>query len=141
MTTSPLTPDEIAGLVERLRCAARVHAAGWIDPSQLLEWKAADALESAARAQVAQPQDGWQDIASAPRGGLNPTRIILRFGSEAVSVAYWDDYYAPGGRGCTDGFAWIEPCSCDPLNLHYSNDPDGWKPIVLPQPSTEMEKG
>lgn len=68
----------------------------------------------------------WLPIDSAPKRG---EKILLRFGEEAVSVAYWDEYYADGGSGCTDGFAWIEPCSGEPLNLHYSASPDGWLPI------------
>lgn len=55
-----------------------------------------------------------------------PPRILLRFGEEGVAIAYWDWYYAEGGHGCRDGFAWIEPHSGEPLNLHYSTEPDGW---------------
>ena len=76
---------------------------------------------------------------SAPKGGgaelvtdpnfVEPPRILLRFGSEAVSVAYWDWYYAEGGSGYRDGFAWIEPCTGAPLNLHYTTQPTGWMPI------------
>lgn len=81
----------------------------------------------------------WQPIKTAPKGGgadrvddpkwVKPPRILLRFGDEAVSVAYWDWSYAEGGDGYRDGFAWIEPCSAEPLNLHYSTPPDAWAPI------------
>jgi len=81
----------------------------------------------------------WQPMETAPKGGgaelvtdpnwVQPPRILLRFGDEAVSVAYWDWYYAEGGNGYTDGFAWIEPCSGEQLNLHYSTPPDGWMPL------------
>jgi len=63
---------------------------------------------------------------------VDPPRILLCFGNEAQSVAYWDWYYAEGGSGCTDGFAWIEPCSGDPLNLHYGTVPTGWMPLPAP---------
>lgn len=73
----------------------------------------------------------WQpmDTAPKPEGVERAPRILLRFGDEAVSVAYWDWYYAEGGAGYIDGFAWIEPCSGDPLNLHYNAPPDGWMPL------------
>ena len=78
----------------------------------------------------------WRPIEEAPKGGgadritdpawVKPPRILLRFGDEAVSVAYWDWYYAAGGNG----FAWIEPCSGELLNLHYSSPPTHWRPIT-----------
>lgn len=83
----------------------------------------------------------WRDISTAPKGvyaesvddpnWVEPPTIILRFGDEAISVAQWDWYYAEGGHGCTDGFAWIEPCSSHPLNLYYSTPPTHW---MLPEP-------
>ena len=83
----------------------------------------------------------WQPIETAPKGGgaetvtdpkwVEPPKILLRFGDEAVSVAYWDWYYVEGARGYTDGFAWIEPCSGEPLNLHYSTPPTHWAAIEL----------
>lgn len=92
----------------------------------------------------------WLPIETAPKGGgaesvtdpawVEPPRILLRFGSEAVSVAYWDWFYAEGGRGYRfehNGFAWVEPCSGEPLDLHYSTPPDGWMP--LPESMSELE--
>lgn len=97
----------------------------------------------------------WQRIDTAPKGGfpegfsgdrlvtdpawVRPPRILLRFGDEAVSVAYWDWYYAEGGNGCTNGFAWIEPCSGEKLDLHYSTPPTHWMPIPA-FPSSPAEK-
>lgn len=85
------------------------------------------------------PVDDWQPMETAPKGGgaervddpayVTPPRILLRFGTEAVSVAYWEAYYAEGGNGCTDGFAWVEPVSGEPLNICYSTEPNGWMPI------------
>ena len=72
----------------------------------------------------------WQPMKTAPKGSgdadSESPRILLRFGEEAVAIAHWDWYYAEGGRGCLDGFAWIEPHSGEPLNMHYSAEPDGW---------------
>lgn len=78
----------------------------------------------------------WQPIETAPKGGgaklvtdplwTNPPLILIRFGDEGVSVAYWDWYYAEGGTGYRDGFAWIEPCSGEFLNRHYSTPPTAW---------------
>ena len=83
----------------------------------------------------------WQPIETAPKGGgaemvtdpqwVEPPRILLLFDDGAASVAYWDWYYAEGGAGYTDGFAWIEPCSGQPLNLHH-NAATHWMP--LPEP-------
>ena len=91
------------------------------------------------------PQDQWKPIETAPKGVcaqtitdpeyVEPPTLLLRFGDEAVSVAYWDWYYADGGAGCTDGLAWVEPCSGDQLNLHYSTAPTHWMP--LPKPPSE----
>jgi hypothetical protein len=93
----------------------------------------------------------WQPMETAPKGGgadlvtdpnwVNPPRVLLRFGDEAVSVAYWDWYYAEGGGGYRDGFAWIEPCSGEPLNLHYTTPPDGWIALPLPLPVNADNRG
>lgn len=80
---------------------------------------------------------GWKPMNTAPKGSgdgnsdtrepgyVAPPKILLRFGSEAVAIAHWDWYYAEGGHGYRDGFAWIGPECGEPLNLHYS-EPDGW---------------
>lgn len=88
----------------------------------------------------------WRTIESAPKGGgaelvtdpdwVEPPRILLRFADGNVSVAYWDWYYAEGGSGCTNGFAWIEPCSGEPLDLHYDELVE-WMPI----PATAHDGG
>jgi hypothetical protein len=72
-------------------------------------------------------------VARTVDGYVSPPRILLRFGEEGVAIAYWDWYYAEGGHGYRDGFAWIEPYSGEPLNLHYSAEPDGWMSL----PSTQ----
>jgi hypothetical protein len=72
--------------------------------------------------------EGWRTIESAPMDG-SCERILLRFADDNVSVGYWDLYYAEGGRGCSDGHAWIEPCSGEQLNLHYDL-PTHWMPIA-----------
>jgi hypothetical protein len=41
--------------------------------------------------------------------------------------------------GCRNGFAWVEPCSGEQLDLHYTTPPDGWMP--LPTPPTGGERG
>jgi hypothetical protein len=80
----------------------------------------------------------WEPIETAPKGGgadmvtdpawVDPPKILMKFEGGEVSVAYWDWYYAEGGAGYRDGFAWIEPCSGEPLNLHYG-EPTGWMPL------------
>lgn len=82
---------------------------------------------------------GWQPMSTAPKGGgaertddpnwVDPPMILLKFGSLGVSVASWCHSHAEGGYYCTDGFAWIEPCSGDPLNQHFDAEPDGWLPL------------
>lgn len=93
----------------------------------------------ATRALLREAPAGWRPIETAPKGGgaemrtdprwVDPPKILIRFGDEAVSVAYWDWYYAEGGHGCTTGFAWVEPCSGETLDLHYTTPPDGWMPL------------
>lgn len=92
------------------------------------------------------PVSSWRTMESAPKGGgaplwIDPPRILLLFSDGNVSVAYWDWYYADatdgqswgfiGGKGCTDGFAWVEPCSAEPLNLHYEEPVVGWMPLPI----------
>ena len=84
----------------------------------------------------------WRTIDTAPKGGgaemvtdpawVEPPRILLRFEDGAVSVGYWDWYYAEGGRGCEDGIAWIEPYSGERLSQHHPAATH-WMPLP-PQP-------
>ena len=81
----------------------------------------------------------WQKIETAPKGGgaelttdpkwVQPPKIIIRFGDEGIAIAYWDWYYADGGSGCTNGFAWIENFTGDPLDLHFTTPPSHWMPL------------
>lgn len=110
----------------------------WLAACEYMAGKAASANERK-----------WLPMESAPKGVYSeyitdpeyvaPPEILLRFGDEAISVARWEFYYADGGSGYTDGFAWTEPCSGEPLNLHYSTAPDGWMP--LPPPDTATNGG
>ena len=77
---------------------------------------------------------GWQPIATVP--AEDSCRILLLFEGGEVSVAYYDPYYAEGGRGYVNGFAWVEPCSGETLDLHYDS-PTHWMPI--PSPPQEQE--
>ncbi len=80
----------------------------------------------------------WIPMSTAPKGGgaelvtdanwVEPPRIFLLF-NNAVSVGYWDWYYAEGGRGYNGGLAWIEPISGERLDLNY-DEPVGWQPIA-----------
>jgi hypothetical protein len=79
------------------------------------------------------------EVARTVDGYVSPPRILLRFGEEGVAIAYWDWYYAEGGHGYRDGFAWIEPYSVEPLNLHYSAEPDGWMSLPNTQASLKSE--
>lgn len=86
----------------------------------------------------------WQPIDSAPKGVwsesiadpeyIAPPPILLLFGASntGISVGRWAWYYAAGGRGCTDGCAWIEPVSGDVLSEYYGESPTHWMP--LPEP-------
>jgi len=78
----------------------------------------------------------WKPIESAPKDN-DCARILLLFASGEVSVAYWDPYWAEGGRGYQGGLAWIEPCSGERLDQHY-DVPTHWMP--LPAPPSEPAK-
>ena len=82
----------------------------------------------------------WLPMNTAPKGGgaelvsdvnwVDPPKILLLFNDDnAVSVGYWDWYYAEGGRGYSGGLAWIEPISGERLDLNYDG-PIGWQPIA-----------
>lgn len=80
----------------------------------------------------------WQPMETAPKGNggihadtrdpgyIAPPKILMRFGKEGVAIVYWDWYYAEGGSGYRDGCAWIISPGGEPVNLHYSTEPDGW---------------
>lgn len=74
---------------------------------------------------------GWKSMDSAPKD--EEQIYIFCKESGTAAVGYWDAYYAKGGRGYTDGYAWIEPTSGEPLELHYGLATH-WKP--LPPPPT-----
>jgi Lar family restriction alleviation protein len=111
-------------------CTGADH--GPCDPNECAE----DTYRAMLSASPPEPVSGWRDIATAPRDSTGPrTPILIQFGAEGMAVGFWDDYYADGGRGCTDGFPWIEPFTGDPLNLHFSDPPTHWMP--LPNPPSE----
>ena len=83
---------------------------------------------------------GWQPIETAKsyvaaqgKPYASDTAILLLFAGTkpAISVAYWDEYYAEGGAGCTDGVAWIEPVSGEQVRQHYGL-PTHWMPLPPP---------
>ena len=76
------------------------------------------------------PKGGGADDTRDPKW-VEPPKILLKFEEDKVSVAYWDWYYAKGGRGFDVDLgynAWIEPCSGEMLSMHY-DDPIGWMEI------------
>jgi len=83
----------------------------------------------------------WQPIETAPKGGgaemvtdpawIDPPIILLLCAEGRFVVAHWDWYYADGGRGCTNGIAWIEAMSGEKVSDHYGA-PTHWQP--LPEP-------
>lgn len=80
----------------------------------------------------------WQTIDSAPKGGgaelvtdpnwVEPPFLLLYCADGSQVVARWDWYYAEGGRGFTDGCAWIEPSSGEPVNCQH-DWPTHWQPL------------
>ena len=71
----------------------------------------------------------WMLIETLHGKSLEPgTRILLMFAGEQVSVAYWDLYYAPGGRGYRGLEAWVEPVSGELLQGEYGL-PIAWMQI------------
>ena len=88
----------------------------------------------------------WRPIASAPKPAPHAEppevapRILLRFGSDGVSVGYWDWYYAEGGHGYDAGhFAWVEPCSGERLSFHFTDAPTHWADISNCSPEDPSE--
>jgi len=90
----------------------------------------------------------WQPIETAPKdGGIDAQRVLLLFANGDVSVAYWDLYYAEGGRGYQGCDAWIEPVSGELLANQY-NEPTHWQPLPPPpqppahcQPDADDDNG
>lgn len=81
----------------------------------------------------------WQPIETAPKGGgaeritdpawIEPPIILLKSG-EGIAVCYWDWYFAEGGSGFTDGCAWIENFTGEPINLHWTDPVTEWAEIT-----------
>ena len=81
----------------------------------------------------------WQPIETAPKGGgatmvtdpkwVRPPDILLYCKSGDQVVASWDWYYAEGGRGCTDGVAWI--ALGEQVNLAIA-EPTHWMSLPAP---------
>lgn len=81
----------------------------------------------------------WQPIDTAPKGGgaefvgdprwVVPPAILLYCDNGEQVVARWDWYYAEGGRGYTDGVAWI--AFSEPVNQTIGN-PTHWMPLPSP---------
>ena len=86
----------------------------------------------------------WQPIETAPKGGgaemvtdpnwVEPPLILISFDG-GICVCRWDWYYAEGGRGCTDGIAWIEPLSSAAAHMHLGM-PTHWMPLPAPPKTT-----
>jgi hypothetical protein len=82
----------------------------------------------------------WKSIESAPRDV--PVMLFIPGESSDYKsttdrpVCYWDEYYAPGGRGHSGGDGWVVMHS-DELHLHYSSKPTHWMP--LPAPPTDIK--
>lgn len=94
-----------------------------------------------ARITELEAERAWRPMSDAPFGGQKPVRILIQFGDEGVAIAYGDEYYAEGGHGFTNGFAWVEPFSGDPLDLHFSTPPSGWQPLPTPPTERGTEEG
>lgn len=87
----------------------------------------------------------WQPIDTAPKGGgaefvtdprwIEPPEILLYCINGEQVVARWDWYYAEGGRGCTDGVAWV--AFGEQVN-HALSEPTHWMP--LPTPPTDATR-
>lgn len=86
--------------------------------------------------------DMWQPIETAPKGGgaemvtdpdwVEPPEILIYCANGEQVVARWDLYYAEGGRGYTDGVAWV--AFGEQVNSAIG-EPTHWRP--LPSPPTE----
>lgn len=81
----------------------------------------------------------WRPIESAPKDGA----VLLAFSPEdtgsgettpPVCIAYWDAYYAPGGRGHRDEevVPWVAIHAGQTVDLLYSGKPTHWMPLPPP---------
>lgn len=85
----------------------------------------------------------WQPIETAPKGGgaemvtdpnwVEPPDILLFCEAGRQVVASWDWYYAEGGRGFTDGVAWV--ALGELVHMNYGM-PTHWMPLP-PPPETD----
>lgn len=80
----------------------------------------------------------WSPIGTAPKDRT----VLLAFRkadtdsrNRRVALAYYDEYYAPGGYGHTGGSAWVLEFAGEPADLHYSGDPTHW--AEAPEPPQE----
>lgn len=85
-----------------------------------------------------QSKDGWQDIASAPKGDrdlLNVVRILAAFDTGRVDIVYW----RPNARG--NGGYWHSHIMEATRGQRYlrKNPPTHWMP--LPAGPTPPSKG
>jgi hypothetical protein len=135
---SQMTPEEAnAKAREILPLDAASDDCGFCNFAELRELIAAALLEAAGE---------WKTMDSAPKGGgaervddpayVESPRILLRFGEEGVSVAYWDWYYAEGGDGCTDGVAWMSCPGAERLSDYFSTAPTHWRHLPAPPEPT-----
>ncbi len=167
MDTPKLSPsvsgDATTALSQRLREVAHLYGAdpnvprAWRDEnSPLVAWDELDAIAAIAE-EAAAVLDGltvpqWQPIETAPKGsGLGwlvadpgyaaPPNVLLLFDNGAVSVGYWDWYYAKGGSGYEgDGHsAWVEPVSGEQVSRHY-DQPTHWQHLPPPPPVGQEPK-
>lgn len=82
--------------------------------------------------------NGWIPIESAPKDvavlvTFHEGDIPQEFHTQpGVMVAYWDAYYAPGGRGYSGyGDGWTDAHSGEGCHLHYGS-PTHWQPLPAP---------
>ena len=136
----PYPAEAIARLRERATLALERHEYATPDvvPADL------DALLD--YAEKAREAMRWRPIESAPKDRA----VLLAFPSEdtgyvAISppmcIAYWDQYYAPGGYGYIgDGMSpWVAIHSGNTVDNLYSGEPTHWLPLP-PAPDSEAKR-
>lgn len=137
------TPDEQVERVARAIYESKENSSGWqntFNATRVL-------YRGYARAAIAAtppfprrtaPQDGWQDIATAPRDGtrvmlwMEPTpdpRYISNDPAQSVIASYvvWSE--RSKREGMRDGWSWYGPVRCHPTH---------WRPLPAP-PAAELE--